>query len=148
MLRPTAKAKSPRMVPNIGRSDLPPRAKHFRKKEPTRGRGERVSCTEHGTAGLDGIQALPDHGNDGSCSHVLDQAREERFSLEILVVWITAPDLLDYAQRRARKTRRTLLEVLGGGVNELQSDELEAAALKTADNVANESPLDTVGLER
>ena len=78
MLRPTAKAKSPRMVPNIGRSDLPSRAEQFRKKEPTRGRGERVSCTEHGTAGLDGIrQALPDHGSDGASSHALSDQTDQ-----------------------------------------------------------------------
>ena len=32
-------------------------------------------------------------------------------------------------------------------MDELQCDELEAAALKTTNDVANESPLDTVGLE-
>ena len=32
-------------------------------------------------------------------------------------------------------------------MDELQSNKLEAAALKTTDDVANESPLDTVGLE-
>ena len=46
------------------------------------------------------------------------------------------------------KERRTRLEVVGGGLNELQGDKLEATALETADDVANESPLDTVGLER
>jgi len=38
--------------------------------------------------------------------------------------------------------------VIAGGVNELQGDELETTALETADDVANESPLDTVRLER
>jgi len=33
-------------------------------------------------------------------------------------------------------------------VNEFQSDELEATALETTNDVANESPLDTVGLKR
>jgi len=37
--------------------------------------------------------------------------------------------------------------VLGGSVDELQSDELEATAFETTDDVANESPLDTIGLE-
>jgi len=46
------------------------------------------------------------------------------------------------------KKRRTLPKVFGGGVNKLQGDELEATGLETADDVANESPLDTVGLER
>jgi len=33
-----------------------------------------------------------------------------------------------------------------GGMDELQSDKLEATLLKTTDDIANESPLDTVGL--
>jgi len=47
-----------------------------------------------------------------------------------------------------RKKRRTFLEVLGGSVDELQSDKLESTAFKTTDDVADESPLNTVGLER
>ena len=44
--------------------------------------------------------------------------------------------------------RHTLLEVLGGSVDELESNELEAALLETADDVANEPALDAVGLQR
>jgi len=40
-----------------------------------------------------------------------------------------------------------LLEVLAGSVDELQGDEFESTLLKTADDVADESPLDTVGLD-
>lgn len=40
----------------------------------------------------------------------------------------------------------TLLEVLGGGVDELEGDELEATLLEAADDVADESALDTVRL--
>ncbi len=40
----------------------------------------------------------------------------------------------------------TLLEVLGRGVNELESDELEATLLETADDVPDETALDAVGL--
>jgi hypothetical protein len=47
-----------------------------------------------------------------------------------------------------KKKRRTLLEMFAGGMNKLQGNELEATALETADDVANESPLNTVGLER
>ena len=43
--------------------------------------------------------------------------------------------------------RRTLLEVLGGGVNELERDELETALLETADDVADEAALDAVRLQ-
>ena len=56
-------------------------------------------------------------------------------------------------RRRVLKTRarcvlrRTLLEVLGGGVNELERDELEAALLEAADDVADEATLDAVGLQ-
>lgn len=42
--------------------------------------------------------------------------------------------------------KRTLLEVLGGSVDELESNELEAARLKAGDDVSNEPALDTVGL--
>lgn len=34
------------------------------------GRGEGVGGTEDGTAGLDGVTALPDHGADGTRAHV------------------------------------------------------------------------------
>jgi hypothetical protein len=40
----------------------------------------------------------------------------------------------------------TLLEVLGGGVDELQGNELEAALLEAADDVTDETALDAVGL--
>jgi len=36
------------------------------------GRGKGVCGTEHGTAGLDGVQTLPDHSNDRARSHILD----------------------------------------------------------------------------
>ena len=40
----------------------------------------------------------------------------------------------------------TLLKVLGGSVDELESNELEATLLEAADDVTDESTLDTVGL--
>lgn len=43
--------------------------------------------------------------------------------------------------------RHTLLKVLRSGMDELQSDKLEAAKFETLDDVANDSPLDTVGLD-
>lgn len=42
---------------------------------------------------------------------------------------------------------RTLLEVLGGSVDELQGNELEAALLEPADDVADKTALDAVGLQ-
>jgi hypothetical protein len=41
----------------------------------------------------------------------------------------------------------TPLEVLGGCMDELESDELEAALLEAADDVADKTALDAVGLE-
>ena len=52
----------------------------------TGSRSKRVSCAEHHTASLDGIEALPDHGDDGARSHVLDKTREEWLALQVLVV--------------------------------------------------------------
>jgi len=40
----------------------------------------------------------------------------------------------------------TLLKVLGGGVNELEGDELEATLLETADDVSDETAVDAIGL--
>ena len=41
---------------------------------------------------------------------------------------------------------RTLLEVLRGSVDKLQSNELEATLLEAGDDLADESTLDAVGL--
>jgi len=87
---------------------------------------KRVRCAEHRTARFDGIEALPNHSDDGARSHVLDQTREERLVLQVLVV---------------------LLEVLGGGVNELEGDELESTLFETADDVSDETAVDAVGLD-
>lgn len=98
-------------------------------------RGER---TEDGAAGLDGVLALPDHGDDGAfkrttsapvfpkcsdtpkrtASHVLDESREELLLLEVGVVE---------------------LEVLDGSVDHLESDELVAALLEAGDDLTGES---------
>ena len=42
--------------------------------------------------------------------------------------------------------RHTLLKVLRGSVDELEGGQLEPALLEAADDVADESTLDTVGL--
>jgi len=88
-------------------------------------RAKRVSRAEHHTARFDGVKALPNHGDDRARSHVLDQTREERPVLQVLVV---------------------LLEVLGRSVNELEGNELEATLLETADDVSDETAVDAVGL--
>ena len=43
---------------------------------------------------------------------------------------------------------RTLLKVLRGSMNELKCGQLESTPLKTADDVADESTLDTIGLKQ
>ena len=48
---------------------------------------------------------------------------------------------------RDGKGLQTLLEVLGVRMDELESDEFEAALFKTADDVADKTALDAVGLE-
>lgn len=53
------------------------------------------------------------------------------------------PTILSAEQRDGR----TLLEVLRGSVNKLQSNELEATLLEAGDDLADESTLDTVGLQ-
>ena len=40
----------------------------------------------------------------------------------------------------------TLLEVLGGGVNKLQGNQLEAAFLEAVNDVSDKSALDAIGL--
>ena len=36
-----------------------------------------VGLSQHDAAGLDHVEALPDHGQDGAGGHVLDQSGEE-----------------------------------------------------------------------
>jgi hypothetical protein len=92
ILRPTASAKSSRIVPfYFGARHRIPFSIHTRKIANknigrTGGRCERVSRGEHYTTGLDSVEALPDHGDDGAGSHVLDQTREERLVLQVFVV--------------------------------------------------------------
>jgi hypothetical protein len=86
MLRPTASAKSPRMVPKpvdeIGYTSSTNPALF------TRSGCQRVRGTEHSTASLDGFQTLPDHAHDGTRSHVLDESWEEGFLAQIKVVCV------------------------------------------------------------
>lgn len=49
-------------------------------------RSERVCGTEHGTARLDGIEALKDDAEHGAGLHVLDQTGEKGLILEIGIV--------------------------------------------------------------
>jgi hypothetical protein len=53
----------------------------------TDGRRQRVSSTKHDTSRLHGVQTFPDHCDNRSRGHVLDQSREERLVLEVGVVY-------------------------------------------------------------
>ena len=54
----------------------------------TRCRVERVGSAEHGTAGLDCVQALPNHADNGTRGHVLDETLEEGLANVLGVVCI------------------------------------------------------------
>jgi hypothetical protein len=73
------------MVPTIAAFSLPNRDDDRRRARTRSGR-QRVGGTEHGTAGLDGLETLPNHGDDGAGRHVLDEAREEGLVAEVVVV--------------------------------------------------------------
>lgn len=64
----------------------------------------------------------------------LHRKREKKKDVSVTAVCILAADGL------------TLLEVLGGCVDELQGDKLEAALLKAGNDVSDETALDAVGL--
>jgi hypothetical protein len=82
--------------------------------------------TEHLAASLDGVVTFPDHAADGAGDHVLDKSGEELLGGKIGVV---------------------LFHVFLGGLGELHGDELESLGLETRKDGANESTLDTVGLD-
>lgn len=69
----------------------------------------RVGGAEHGTAGLDGVLADNDNGNNGAREHVLEESREEGLLLEVGVVG---------------------LEQLLGGLEQLEGGNLEALVLE------------------
>lgn len=88
--------------------------------------GKRVGGTEDGTAGLDDITALPDHGADGAAEHVGNKTLEEGLVGEVGVV------LLKLGLRRR---------------DQLHGNELEATVLEARDDGADESALDTIRLD-
>jgi hypothetical protein len=45
-----------------------------------------VGSTQDGSTGLDGVQTLPNHTDDGARVHVLDESGEEGLLLQVLVV--------------------------------------------------------------
>lgn len=114
----------------------------------TDGRLEGVGGAEHNTASLDGVKSLPDHGDDGAGGHVLDQTGEEGLALEIGVVCGQGSAPARRCDAIALSGRHTLLEVLLGGVDELEGDQLVAALLEAGDDLADEVALNAVRLGR
>lgn len=112
-------------------------------------------------ASLDGITALPDHGDDGAAVHVywssqhrsgstrggcrtLDEASEEGLVLEVGI----CTRVSIFGRSVSKDMDRTVgLEVLLAGGGELDGSKLVPTLLEAGDDGANESALDTVGLD-
>lgn len=88
-------------------------------------RVSRIGGSEECAAALHHVLALPHHANDWARANVLDQTVKERLGGEVLVV---------------------RLSLLSGGLQHLESHELEALALKAGNDLTNETTLDAVGL--
>lgn len=69
-----------------------------------------VGSAKEDSSLLDGVLALPDHGNDGARRHVLNEASEEGL---------------------ADKVRIVPLEVFLGGMDHLEANELVASSLES-----------------
>lgn len=70
------------------------------------GRGlEGVGCTKHDTASLDRVKTLPNHGYDGTGSHVFDETREESLALEVSVVYETVSAMRNTASIKTYGSR-------------------------------------------
>lgn len=111
-----------------------------------RRRVSRIGGTEESAAALDNTVTLPDHGNDRARREELDESGEEGLER-------TSED--DIMQRCIRKASSDLrLQVLivlsgkvGSGSDHLDGHEFVSLGLKAADNLANNSTLDAVGLD-
>lgn len=102
----------------------------MRAQRVVRAKGEKTEYSEHHfpylAALLDGIEALPDHGDDGPAAHVGDETGEERLVGQILVV---------------------LVQQVLGRIQRFKSHKLEALALKARDDLPHEATLDAVGFD-
>lgn len=92
----------------------------------TGGRLKGVGSTEHLTSGGNGLLALPNHGNDGSAEHVIAKLGEEGLVHKVAVV---------------------SLEKLLAGHASLHGGQLISLRLESGDNVANNTTLNTIGLD-
>ena len=106
-----------------------------------------VGLSEHDAAGLDHVESLPDHGQDGARCHVLDESGEEGAGRQVGVVVLQvllrglkyskalAPDVFSHF--------RILIRYL----HELHGDELESLLFEPLDDVTDEAAVDAVGLD-
>lgn len=121
-----------------------------------------VGGSQHLAAGLDDVQALPDHRDDGSGAHVVDQSGEEGTGAQVSVVllqelllglWGVQGWGLEsgfQCSHNLEKTWRGAAGVFRCAIthpHELHGDQLEALLLETLDDLANQSTLDGIGLD-
>ena len=86
MLRPTCKAKI--ISEQVSLSNFQSKA-HLDAEVSPDGAGLGVlgvGLSQHDAAGLDHVQSLPDHGQDGARCHVLDESGEEGAGRQVGVV--------------------------------------------------------------
>jgi hypothetical protein len=87
---------------------------------------ERVGGAQHDATSFDGLESFPDHGDDRTGIHVLDETGVEGLGGQVFVVF---------------------LQLLLVGVHHFQGDQLESALLEALDNVAHQASLHTIGLD-
>jgi len=85
-----------------------------------------LGCSEHHTASLDGVLALPNHAAHGAGHHVVDEAAEEALGGQVGVV---------------------LLQQLAGRGGEFHSLQLEAFGFEACDDLTDEASLHAVRLD-
>jgi hypothetical protein len=111
----------------------------------TGGGSQGVGGTQDGSTGLDGVQTLPDHTDDGTRVHVLDQTGEEGLLLQVGVVV--------FQVFLTRGTHLQTDELMTGSRSTGKSDQvsnvtyLVASLLESGDDFTDESSLDTVRLD-
>jgi len=85
-----------------------------------------VGLAKHDPAGLDSVSSLPDHWDDWSRAHVVDEATEEGLFGEVRVV---------------------LPQQLIVSLHEFHGDKLKSLLLEPLDDIADQAALDAVGLD-
>ena len=105
------------------------------------GTGQRslgVGLAEHHAAALDSAKTFPDHANNWARDHVVDQVLEEWLLLQVGVVLLHMSTAwsahFQSDELKLAKVRKSLTY-------------LEATLLESLDNLANETTLNTIGLD-